>query len=202
MITTVSLIRHGESVWNASRRWQGFAPVPLNEVGFAQAAEAGEILRHAGVHRIISSDLLRTRQTADTINTILQVPIEHDARLREINVGSWQGLTLDEIMQWDPVNYQIFHDAPAPQRSFPNGESYTQLSERMSQVIREAVQQHPGEHLLLVSHGGSIRAAVIGLIGKHIEQSVHNCSITRLTFQDEWSLLDFACTPASVKWQF
>lgn len=200
MVTTVSLIRHGESVWNASRRWQGFAPVPLNENGFMQARQAGESLRHAGITRIISSDLLRTRQTTEMINLTLHLPVDYDPRLREINVGSWQGLMLDEIMEWDSANYHQFHDTPAPQRSFPNGETYPQLTARMTAAIHEQVARYPGEHLLMVTHGGSIRAAVIGLVGTQVEQSVHNCSITRLTFADAWSLIDFACQPTAISW--
>src|SRR5687767_15606813 len=119
MATHLTLIRHGETDWNAMRRYQGHAPVPLNEAGREQARLAASHLVRGGFDRIFSSDLWRARETAEIIGNVLQLSVEPDQRLREINVGHWQGLSHDEILAWDTERYDTYYNVPYMQRVMP-----------------------------------------------------------------------------------
>jgi len=100
-MTTLLLVRHGETDWNAERRWQGHADVPLNERGREQARALAEQLAGESVDAIYSSDLSRARDTADILGARLDVPVVVDADLREIDVGPVEGLTAEESAAFD-----------------------------------------------------------------------------------------------------
>jgi 2,3-bisphosphoglycerate-dependent phosphoglycerate mutase len=164
MLTRVSLIRHGETAWNVDGRWQGQAPVPLNDEGRRQAALLGEHLRPqaAEIVAIYSSDSLRARETSELIAGRLGKIVSQDPRLREIDLGEWQGLTDDEVHAWDGERLQVVRADPwnAPR---PGGESWRQVAERATGAVYEFVDRHPGGHILVVSHGGTIRSILQNL---------------------------------------
>ncbi|HEY5099343.1 MAG TPA: histidine phosphatase family protein, partial [Gaiellaceae bacterium] len=95
-MTTLLLVRHGETDWNAERRWQGHADVPLNDRGREQARVLAEQLTGESIDAIYSSDLSRARDTADIVGVRLGVPVVVDADLREIDVGPIEGMTAEE----------------------------------------------------------------------------------------------------------
>src|SRR5258707_7809407 len=109
MLTRVTLIRHGETAWNVNGRWQGQAAVPLNDEGRRQAMLLAEHLlpRAAEFAAIYSSDSLRCRETAELVASRLDKSVQLDARLREIDLGEWQGLTSDEVQAWDIERLQM-----------------------------------------------------------------------------------------------
>ncbi len=187
-MTTVTLIRHGETVWNRLGRWQGIAPVPLSENGEQQAKQSSQALLNTGITHIISSDLYRTRQTADLLNTSLNLPISLDKRWREIDVGRWQGLTMDEIKQYDYEAYTAYQEAPFIDRVFPEGEIRYQQSERVVVALNALLQKHTDEHILVVTHGGSIQCLLHHLTGFDGHHSA-NCAITKLRYTDTWEIL-------------
>ena len=140
-MTTLLLVRHGETDWNAARRWQGHADVPLNERGREQASTLAEELAADPVAAIYASDLSRARETAEIVGTRLGIPVVLDADLREIDVGTREGLTWPETRErtdWD-------------------GESHEAHAERVLGALRRIAARHGGERLLVVTHGGSIR---------------------------------------------
>src|SRR5437763_16473885 len=103
-MTMLLLVRHGETDWNAERRWQGHADVPLNEHGRSQAKLlADELAGERALDAIYVSDLSRARETADIVGTRLGLPVVLARDLREIEVGSREGLTGDEVgdLPWD-----------------------------------------------------------------------------------------------------
>lgn len=202
MKTRITLIRHGETTWNLQGRWQGFAPVPLSDVGRGQAIAAADSLKTTDITRIITSDLSRCVETAAIINRVLNVPLSYESRLREINVGFWQGLTSDEIQRWDPENFEQYRNVAYHLRAFPGGESFKQLGERAVAALHEWVEAHGGEHLLVVTHGGVIRSILFGLAGVEPGgQRVENCSLNRLIHQDGvWSSHGVSVAAASVQW--
>ncbi len=159
MLTRISLIRHGETAWNVNGRWQGQAPVPLNDEGRRQAALLGEHLRPqaAEIVAIYSSDSLRARETAELVGAPLGKPVNLDPRLREIDLGEWQGLTDEEVRAWDGERLQAVRADPwnSPR---PSGESWSQVAERAGRAVHEYVERHQGGHVLVVSHGGTIRS--------------------------------------------
>jgi broad specificity phosphatase PhoE len=87
------LARHGQTDWNAQRRYQGHASVPLNETGRRQAAALGQRLAHEGIEAIYSSDLPRAWMTAQTIAAACGLPVQPEPRTREMDFGEWQGRT-------------------------------------------------------------------------------------------------------------
>lgn len=201
MGTYITLIRHGETDWNSSERWQGFAPIPLNEQGALQAQQAAPFLIPAKITRIISSDLLRARQTAAIIAEKLQLPVEFDPRWREVNLGSWQGLSKDEIIAWDGERYEAFHAAGYDNRVFPNGESQQDHLRRTAEALEEIPHHSPDQHILVVTHGGSIRCVLFHLSGNRSAIS-YNCAITRLHVNGsgEWQILGMNEMASEVVW--
>ena len=149
------LVRHGESTWNAERRWQGQADPPLSAHGIRQARAAAPVLDGAGT--IWASDLQRARQTAE----LLAGPdgtVELDARLRERHVGAWTGLTRDAI----DADYPGWLD----HRRTPAGwEDDETVRRRGLLALRDAVAASSGV-VVAVTHGGFIRAVVTGLGGE------------------------------------
>ena len=140
-MTTLLLVRHGETDWNAERRWQGHADVPLNERGREQARALAEQLAGDSIDAIYSSDLSRARDTADIVGTRLGVPVVVDADLREIDVGAVEGLTWEQSQAFE--GWQ--------------GEPHEAHAERVLAAVNRIAERHPGERILVVTHGGSMR---------------------------------------------
>lgn len=151
------LLRHGQSTWNASRRWQGQADPPLSPAGEAQAREAAANLAGAGLSSVWTSDLVRARRSAEIIAAALGLgQVRVDADLREVDVGDWCGLTRPEIeARWPGMLADWSADrVPSP----PNGETRAALAARGREaVVRVAAATAPGARALVVTHGGLIR---------------------------------------------
>lgn len=149
--TRLLVVRHGQSEWNAAGRWQGRADVALDEAGRRQAAEAALTL--GTFDGIWASDLQRAQLTAMIIGEIIGIgPILVDARLAETDVGPWQGLTQGEVEAGWP--------GFLAERRRPEGfEPYDDAATRMIAALRHIAAQHRSGEVLVVSHGGVIRAA-------------------------------------------
>ena len=121
-MTRILLARHGETDWNRIGRWQGHADPPLNEAGREQAAALAERLAGDGIAAIYSSDLRRASATARTVGKQLGLAVVEDPALREIDVGSWSGLTRAEVAERFPEGFarwlegEIGHDGEARER--------------------------------------------------------------------------------------
>ena len=193
-------MRHGETTWNAARRFQGFADSPLNETGRQQARRTAEHLKKAGVEGIVASDLMRAHDTARIVGDALRLPVTTDRRLREIDVGEWQGKSYEEVMQgaeiahWqEPSFYHEFR--------FPGGESRAELGQRAVAALRDIAQERAGQHTLVVAHGGTIRMALFVLFRVEAIEHVPNTSLTRLRVNEEkWELIDIAQDAANLQW--
>lgn len=153
---TLYLIRHGETEWNRIGRWQGHADVPLSELGREQAHVLAKRLERerVAVDHIYASDLSRAYETAHIIARPLRLPVEQIPNLREIHLGSWSGLTRDEIRQRFPGALVEYHHAA-------DGETRAAFSRRVSGAITQLAQQHPGQRLMIVTHGGVIRTLLL-----------------------------------------
>ena len=148
--TRLLVARHGQSEWNAVGRWQGQADVPLSDEGMRQAAGAGLVL--GMFDAVWSSDLERACLTAAIIAEVIGIgPVLLDARLRETDVGPWQGLTHDEVEAGWP-GYLDDHRRPE------GFEPYDDAAGRMIAAFVDIARRSPGEEVLVISHGGSIRA--------------------------------------------
>jgi len=199
MPTKLILIRHGETAWNVEQRFQGQGAIPLNENGKNQADRLGQFFakKPAGEQRIYCSDSIRTRQTAEIFNKYLNLPISYDARLREIDVGQWQGMNMAEVDAWDPERRKAFLEDPYT-NGCPDGENYTQVATRGAEVLNEIAQKHPDEKLLIVSHGALIRHTVKRLIPTAMADGpILNTSLTALMYDEAngWQIVCYSLTP-------
>jgi broad specificity phosphatase PhoE len=152
-MTTIYLVRHGATDWNINKRAQGTADIPLNEVGEMQALHTAEELSKVNIDAVYTSDLQRACFTAEAIARPHGLDVIQDSRFREIDQGEWTGLTVDEIRakwpdKWGPARHYSER---------PGGESPQQVRERALAALEEVVEKHPDEHVVIVSHGGTIR---------------------------------------------
>jgi glucosyl-3-phosphoglycerate phosphatase len=157
--------RHGRTEWNVVDRFQGQADIPLDEVGYAQAARAAEVLAAYQPSILYSSDLLRCYQTADVLAERTGLEIITDKRLREIHVGSWEGLLGEEIRAADPELARRLNAGEDVRRS-ATGESPSEVAERMMEAlteIGEAAEDH--STVVVVSHGLSGRVGACRFVG-------------------------------------
>ena len=165
-MTTLLLARHGQSDWNSARRWQGFADRPLTELGRAQAAELAERLADIALDAVYSSDLKRARKTAATVAHAQGLEVTTLPELREVNVGSWQGLTREEAAARFPDGFRRWL---AGGTGWDDGESYGEMSARVLGAVEEIGRRHEGGRVLIVSHGGPIRAIHAAALGFEVE---------------------------------
>ncbi|MGH3001872.1 MAG: histidine phosphatase family protein [Gaiellaceae bacterium] len=149
------LARHGETDWNSERRWQGHADRPLNEVGRAQARELAGRLAGREIAAVYSSDLLRARETAEIVAERLALTVSVDAGLREVDVGEWSGLSLAEAEERFPEGFRRWREGL---HGWEHGESYEAMRRRVVMAVLAIAARHPGQTVLVVGHGGSIRA--------------------------------------------
>jgi broad specificity phosphatase PhoE len=179
MTTRALLIRHGETAWNVTGRWQGHAPVPLNETGMAQSAALGRYLARNGfrIDVVYSSDLKRATQTAEAVGTALGLPVFTDVRLREVDLGDWQGLTREEAEAWDPDRYAVFR-AEWRRVPTPDGESRDDLQRRARGAFDDITARHPDQTIAFITHGGTIGMLLDSLFGSVERPSLTNTSVT------------------------
>lgn len=157
MTTTILLIRHGQTDWNAAGRWQGHADIPLNEVGRRQARRLADRLSRWPITAMYSSDLKRAAETAHILADILGLQPVYDPVWRERHGGAFEGLTGAEIKRahpeaWDRLSQGITDP--------PGGESPEQLHERVTKAFERLLERHAGEMVSVVSHGGALRTVI------------------------------------------
>jgi probable phosphoglycerate mutase len=161
----IVLLRHGVTDWNDGGRFQGHADIPLNETGRAQAAAAAEQLAAEGIGRVLSSDLARADETARIVAARCDRPVITDPRLREVDVGSWSGHSMEEIGRQVPDFWPALREGRDFRRS-PEGETATEAGQRVALALLDHAEDAPdGEVLLAVGHGLSLRVAALLLMG-------------------------------------
>lgn len=190
----ILFVRHGETEWNASLRYQGHANIPLNEKGRAQAHAVAKRLKSYGVEAIYTSDLIRAEETARIIGADLKIPPKLMPDLREIDVGQWEGLTPEELYRRYPEHMREFDRDPARTVRL-GGESYAQLQQRALTALNQIANNHQqGQTIVAVSHGGTIRALLCHVIGLDLayfgRMWLDNGSLNELRRRSEsWRLL-------------
>jgi probable phosphoglycerate mutase len=151
------LIRHAESTWNAAGRWQGHGDPPLSPAGRQQAAALAE----QGIDVLIASDLARSAQTAAILGARWGVVPRFDARLREIEIGAWTGLTREQILAHDAERLAAFEAEQLETRP-GGGETRLEIRARVRAAAAEFEAAHRGRRVAVVTHLGVIRALVPG----------------------------------------
>ncbi len=178
----VLLARHGQTLWNASRRFQGATDVGLSDVGRAQAAALGHALAGHRLAAVYASPLRRAVETAEIVVGEAEMPIVAVEELRELSLGEWEGFTVDEIRGREGDPYQAWlrtpHDCPPP-----GGEPLDDVIARVDRAIDGIVRLHGGrDDVLVVAHGGVISVYACYLLGCSFNSlwrfRVDNCSLT------------------------
>jgi broad specificity phosphatase PhoE/ribonuclease HI len=168
--TTVILLRHGETVHTADKKFSGSGgdDPSLSGVGREQAAAAaGWLLRHAGIDAIVTSPLRRARETAATVSTRLELPVSVEDGLAEAAFGAWDGQTFGEVQERWPDELAAWLDSAdvAP----PGGESFTTVSSRVRQARDRLITAHPGGTVLAVTHVTPIKLIVCMALGAPLQ---------------------------------
>ena len=161
--------RHGRTEWNVVDRFQGQADIPIDEVGYAQAVRAADVLAAYRPTGLYSSDLARCYQTAAVLAEHTGLEIITDKRLREIHVGSWEGLVGDEVRAANPELARRLWAGEDVRRS-PTGESPREVAERMAEAlteIAEAAEDH--STVVVATHGLSGRVGTCRFVGLPFE---------------------------------
>jgi broad specificity phosphatase PhoE len=162
------LVRHGETAWNAERRWQGHHGTPLSRTGRLQAEALAERVAVAAPGALYASDLPRARETAERIGARTGLAPQLEPRLREVDVGEWRGLAPHEVQAQYPEGYERWLGGGT---GWLEGESYADMAERAYVFVREIVARHAGASapIVCVTHGGVIRALVMRVLGMPAE---------------------------------
>ena len=186
-MTTVYLARHGQSDWNAAGRWQGHADRPLTELGLRQAADLAVALAGVRLDAVYSSDLRRARETAEAVAAPRGLAVTTLVELREVDVGSWSGLTRAEAKERFPGGFRRWTDGG---HGWEDGEPYDLMAKRVVAAVRRIAAGHEGGCVLAVSHGGPIRAlhaAALGLdVSEHrrLQPVEPNARLSRIAVED------------------
>jgi len=170
-VTTLLLARHGETDWNRELRIQGSSDIGLNELGRRQAQYLAQELTDVELDAVYSSDLSRAQATAAAVAATHDLEVNLDPRLRERSFGSWEGLTREDISAF-------------PAGSRHDGETDDEVRVRVLAAVEEIAANHPGEQVLVVSHGGALNTLWHHALGVRVERWA-NCAVYKLAVGDD-----------------
>ena len=194
------LVRHGETLWNRTHRWQGHTDIPLSDLGRKQAAALATRLANEPIDVVCASDLARAAETAGLLCRDRDLEIHRTAALREVCLGPFEGLRTDEIREQMPEAFLRRIESEDPDDvdfALPGMESRRAFNARASRAVLGCVTAHRHENTLVVAHGGVLRAfflAAFGLplsAGRQIE--IPNCAFNSFrSCRGRWRLETWA----------
>jgi broad specificity phosphatase PhoE len=161
-MTELVLVRHAETVWNAEERWQGQTDVALSDRGRREVALVAERMKAERFDRVVSSDLVRARETAAGIAP--NASIEVDSTLREMHLGAWCGLLHGEVAARFPDELRALQRGD-DLRIGGHGETVVELAARVTSTLARIAREAPDDRVLVVTHGGVIRALLLDMLG-------------------------------------
>ncbi|HJY03478.1 MAG TPA: histidine phosphatase family protein [Streptosporangiaceae bacterium] len=156
--TVTALLRHGQTPMSVQKRYAGRTDAPLTEVGVQQAAAAAKRLASAGLGVIVTSPLLRTVQTAQAVAAVTGAAVVTDDGFRETDFGAWEGLTFAEVRERWPAEISAW--LADPEVAPPGGESFTDVSARVTAALDRVLAARAGQTVLIVSHVTPIKMLV------------------------------------------
>ncbi|OEC00791.1 phosphoglycerate mutase [Lysinibacillus sphaericus] len=168
-MTTFYLVRHGETVWNKEHRLQGWLDSPLSENGILHAKKLGEQLKNIPFTAAYSSTSGRAKETLHYLTAGRKLAIHYEDDLREIFLGHWQGKTVENIMAINRFDYELYTNYPA-QFVATHTESFGEVTERAMYTLKNIAQRYPHEHILIVSHGVTIKCIINAILERGIDQ--------------------------------
>lgn len=186
-MTTLYLVRHGETAWNVGGRFQGQQNTPLSKVGRAQADAVARALADRHFAALYTSDLARSVETAAIIAAPHGMTPIPDARLREAHFGEWEGLSITEVTERWPEVVAAWR-ADSLRTRPPGGETLEGVQRRVVEFTEAVIRQYSAGGLCIVGHGGSLRAIVTHALGDNMtifrRLRLDNCSISIVNVRD------------------
>ena len=187
-MTEIIIIRHGETEWNKTGRFQGHSDVPLSAEGRTQAEALGKNLIVDHVDAIYASDLTRAMETAAPLAARFGLPVISDPQLRELNFGAWEGRNFNDVNAENPNAMKNFYTDPE-QADIPESELFPEFQRRVAGRVREIVAHERGKRVVIVSHGASIRILLADLLSMPIRSIWHlsqlNTAVNKIRFEDD-----------------
>ncbi|MCO7176347.1 histidine phosphatase family protein [Sporolactobacillus kofuensis] len=185
-MTTICLVRHGETDWNALGKLQGREDIPLNERGRQQAQMVGEFLQSDKFAAVVTSPLKRAKQTADIVNHYLgNLPMIENSDFIEKAYGEASGMTIPE------------RDQHFPDGKIPGMEPFDRIKKRVVRGLSTVKERFPDQSVLLVAHGGLINVILAilsnGKIGTGKTKLYNTCISHIETTGDSWKIIDYNC---------
>lgn len=192
-MTTLWLVRHGETDWNVERRFQGKTDTALNKNGEAQARCLAPRLAEMPFDAAYSSDLRRVTRTADlALSESNGLTLQTDVRLRELDFGTWEGLTWDDIREQHPEDFALWVDDR--EQNPHGGERISEVVARVRVFIDELRAEHgKGEQVLIFAHGGTLAVLICLLLGNDPklwwQYRFMNCSLSEIMLVSRGAVL-------------
>lgn len=162
-LATIYIVRHGETEWNSKKLIQGQSDSPLTKTGVQQAKELSKKLSKTKFDLVFSSDLLRAKRTAEIIVTEQKLEVATSKLLRERRLGKLEGKPVQTLRTFDELFAKLKHEEIYSYKSSPDVESDEEIVTRLIAFLREAVIVNAGKKILVVTHGGVMRAFLIKL---------------------------------------
>ncbi|RCW64233.1 histidine phosphatase family protein [Saliterribacillus persicus] len=182
-MTQICLVRHGETDWNALGKIQGTTDIPLNETGKKQAEACGAFLKGTDWDVLITSPLKRAKETAEIINTYMDMPLEEMAEFKERSFGDAEGMTPEERTE------------RFPGRIYPNQEEVETLHKRLEMGLEKINDRYKNKRVLLVAHGAVINAILSvfseGEIGSGKTQLMNACLSNISYKENKWEIANY-----------
>jgi broad specificity phosphatase PhoE len=194
--TLLTIVRHGQTSANIDRVWHGSTNTPLTDFGRGQAAAAAAFIEanHQPVRNVYASPLDRAHHTAEAIAARLDLVPRIDPGLAEYDLGEWEGLSFEHLYN----EKRLFHHMRADPHYRPHGgESPKQVGDRLVEALRRIATRHPGERVVVVSHGGALSIAFGLLLDNDYgswRRVMDNCAITELVLDPAPELVTFNVT--------
>ena len=196
--TVLILIRHGETLWNTQLRMQGSLDSELTQTGESQVKALGEWMKEVPFDFLYCSDTPRARKTAEAISKFTGHKLNFDKRLREKDLGIFEGLTSEEAKERHPETFHLFKTSGA-NYVLDQGESTQQLLDRAFEAIEEIRLSHPQKVIVLVTHGGVVRVLMKHVLGVPLDTPtqflINNTGIFSLVWRDKWIVSEMGSVP-------
>lgn len=191
------IFRHGETNWNRERRCQGHTNISLNETGLKQAQLLAQKMKDFPITRIVSSDLDRARVTGEFVAKSLSIPINTDARLREMSYGEAEGMLYEESIA--EFGYELWQKLSSFKKEndhcgFPGGETRKGARDRFLALLDELVLHSSDEHIGISTHGGALRNVLHHFLPEDMPIiPIPNCVVYLLNYDSQLKI--FQTTP-------
>jgi phosphoserine phosphatase len=182
MMTSIYLVRHGQTAWNKEEIFRGRTDIPLDETGLKQAELAGEYFRGMEIHAIYSSPLSRAWETAQKISQIHNLKVQPLQGILDMSFGKWEGQSHRDIQKNDKEIYRQWREEPHQVR-LPGGESLDEVRARSMAALEGVIRENSGKTLVLVSHRVICKVlicAILGLDNSHFWQITQDTTAINL----------------------